>query len=70
MLPSKYTGCPRKKYLSEISGSQIHVTITGQLNKQICMKWSKKSITVQIIQMAQYSPLLGSKVVQNSHVDL
>ena len=27
-------------------------------------------ITVQIIQMAQYSPLLGYKVVQNSHMDL
>ena len=31
---------------------------------------TQKSITVQIIQTAQYSPLLGSKVVQNSHVDL
>ena len=30
----------------------------------------QQSITVQIIQMAQYSPLLGSKVVQNSHMDL
>ena len=30
----------------------------------------QQSITVQIIQTAQYSPLLGSKVVQNSHMDL
>ena len=36
----KTTGCPRKKYLSEILGSQIHVTITGQPNKQNCMEWS------------------------------
>ena len=26
---SSYTGCPRKKYLSEISGLQIHMTILG-----------------------------------------
>ena len=33
-------GVPEKKYLSEISGPQIHVTIKGQPNKQNCMKWS------------------------------
>ena len=27
-----HTGSPRKKYISEISGSQIHVRITGQPN--------------------------------------
>ena len=32
----KTRGCFRKKYLSEILGSQIHVTITGQPNKQNC----------------------------------
>ena len=39
-LMHHHTGCPRKKYLSEISGSQIHVTIRGQPNKQNCMELS------------------------------
>ena len=37
---SPTTGCPRGNLISEILGSQIHVTIMGQPNKQNCMKWS------------------------------
>ena len=41
MLPNPLDGVSQKKFLSEISGSHIHVTNTGQPNKQNCMKWSK-----------------------------
>ena len=46
-------GVPEKKYLSEISGPQIHVTIKGQTKQTKLYEMVQQSITVQIIQMAQ-----------------